>query len=232
MKFRTCLFLLLSIIASSVGAQPAVQTEDNLFWQPTVVLAYADFQSPSDADCVQVNEKYGLQLSATIQLRGIVDVPESHLSKKIKRRTGDDKGYLAPVFCKHCSCMLSEDSTELVVYQLLFDVAEMTARGARKELLETQDQLKINNVNATFFTTVKNKWDERMRGTWASIYQEVLIQQKEGAYAEWRSLVDEILADMQDYATQPDDIERFIAGEPIMEGYVQAETIIGDLEKE
>lgn len=233
MKFQTFIFILFSIIISTVNGQNHLQTEDkdNLYWQPNVEIDYSHFQSESDADCIKYNEKYGLKMSANIQLQGIVDIPKSHLSRKIKKRTGNDKLYLAPIFCKNCSCILSEDSVELVVYQLLFDVAEMCARGLRKELIETQQQMNINNVNTMFFTTIKNKWDERMRGTWASIYQDVLIQKKDSSYAEWRTLVDELLEANKGYSTQPDEIKRLILGVPIEQDYVQAKSIIGDLKK-
>ncbi len=166
MKFKIFLFLLFSIIVSTVNGQNPLQTEDeeNLYWQPDVKINYTHFQSESesDKDCIKYNKQYGLKMSANIKLKGVVDIPKSHLLRKIKKRTGNDKAYLAPVFCKNCSCILSEDSVELVVYQLLFDVAEMCARGARKELIETGELMNINNVNTMFFTTVKNKWDERL----------------------------------------------------------------------
>jgi hypothetical protein len=231
MKFKAMIFILISIVISSTKAQNQVQTEDksNLYWQPDVKIDFSHFQSESDTDCIKYSEKYGLKMSPNIQLKGIVDIPNSHLSKKIKKRTGDDKLYLAPVFCKHCSCILSNDSFELVVCQLFFDVAEMCARGARKELFETQAQMNINNVNTMFFTTVKNRWDERMRGTWASIYKDVLIQKKDSAYTEWRKLVDELLEANKDFSTQPNELKRLILGKPIEQDYIQAKAIIGDL---
>lgn len=231
MKFQTFIFILFNIIVSTVSGQNHPQTEDkdNLYWQPDVKIDYSHFQSESDADCIKYNEKYGLKMSANIQLKAIVDIPKSHLSRKIKKRTGNDKAYLSPVFCKNCSCILSEDSVELEVYQLLFDVAEMCARGARKELIDTQEQMNINNVNTMFFTTIENKWDERMRGIWASIYHDVLLQKKENAYAEWRKLINELLEANKDFQTQPNEIKRLILGEPIEQDYVQAKSIIGDL---
>jgi hypothetical protein len=233
MKLHALIFIFFSFIVSMANGQSHLQTEDkeNLYWQPNIKIDYSHFQSESNADCIKYNEKYGLKMSANIQLRGIVDIPKSHLARKIKNRTGNDKAYLAPAFCKNCSCILSEDSVELVVYQLLFDVAEMCARGARKELLETQKQMNINNVNTMLFTTVKNKWEERMRGTWASIYQDVLIQKKDGAYAEWRKLVDELLEANKAFSTQPNEINRLILGKPIEQDYIQAESIIGDLKR-
>ena len=89
--------------------------------------------------------------------------------------------------------------------------------------------MKINNVNTMFFTTIKNKWVETMRGTWNSIYQEVLIQKKDSSFVKWRTTIDELLESNKDFATQSNEIKRLILGEPIEEGFVQAKTIIGDL---
>ena len=231
MKFKALAFILFCIIASTVDGQNQLQIEDkdDLYWQPGVKIDYSHFQSKSDTDCLKYNEKYGLKMSANIQLKGIVDIPKSYLSRKIKKRTGNDIAYLAPVFCKNCSCILLEDSVELAIYQLLFDVAELCARGVRKELSETQKQMNINNVNTMFFTTIRNKWVETMRGTWNSIYQEVLIQKKDSSFVKWSTTIDELLESNKDFATQSNEIKRLILGEPIEEGFVQAKTIIGDL---
>jgi len=231
MKFTSFFFITFYFIVSiAIGQnQEMTEDEDNLYWQPDVKIDFSHFQSESDADCIEFNEKHGVKMSPNIQLEGIVDIPKSHRSRKIEKRIGDDKAYLAPIFCKDCSCILSKDSIELEVTQLLFDVAEMCSRGARKELIETKEEMNINNVNAMFFTTVINTWDERMRGTWASIYQDVLIQKKDSAYMEWRQLVDELMEDNSDFSTQPYEIERLLLGEPIEEGYVQAKAIMGDM---
>ncbi|MBK7222603.1 MAG: hypothetical protein IPH94_15185 [Saprospiraceae bacterium] len=66
------------------------EDKDNLYWQPAVKIDYAHFLSNSDVDCIKYNEKYGLKMSANIQLKATVDIPTSHLSKKIKKRTGND----------------------------------------------------------------------------------------------------------------------------------------------
>lgn len=231
MRFKVFLFVTIGLIAFTAKGQGYDKAEDanNLYWQPDVEVNYSHFQSESDADCIKFNNKYGFKMSPNIQLKSIVDIPKSHRSRKVKKRIGDDKAYLAPIFCKDCSCILSEDSTELRVTQLLFDVAEMCSRGARKELSEMKAEMNVNNVNTMFFTTIINSWDEKMRSTWASIYQDVLIQKKDSAFIEWRQLIDELMDENNAFSTQPYEIERLISGEPIEEGYVQARYIIGDM---
>lgn len=81
MKFKVLTFILFGTIAATVDGQNRLQTEDkdNLYWQPNVKIGYSHFQSKSDSDCLKYNEKYGLKMSANIQLKGIVDIPKSHL---------------------------------------------------------------------------------------------------------------------------------------------------------
>jgi hypothetical protein len=227
MDLRALLFIVFCILSITVHAQNANPIEDEyyLYWQPNVRINYSHFQAETDTDCKKFNEKYGFKMSGSIQLRGIVDIPKAHLSRRIKKRKGYDKSYLAPVFCKENSCFLSEDSIELEVYHLLFDVAEMCARGARKEILELQTEMSINNANTMYFATVRNKCDERMREIWGSIFQDVLIQNKDGSYAEWRKVVDELLEENIRFATQSNDINRLILGKPIEPDYVEADWI-------
>jgi len=231
MNYRAIIFGTFYVIATTLNAQTEflTESENDLFWQPNVKINFSHYQAEGDTACVKYYEKYGLSMASSIGVRGVVDVPKTHLSRKIRKRKGDDKSYLAPVFCKNCSCKLSEDSLILKVDQLLFDVAEMCARGARKELFDTKNEMKINNVNAMFFTTIKNSWDERMRGTFGSIIRDVLIEKKEGAYAEWRQLIDELLEKNESFATHPEDIHRHILGKPIEKDYVMPNNIMGDL---
>ncbi len=230
MKFQIILFILFSIMVYKLNGQIKFQPEDknNLYWQPENKINYSHFQSESKENCDKNKEKYGFKMSANIQLEYAIDVPKSNLFKKKEKAIAYDKLYLAPIFCKNCSCILSEDSLELVVYQLLFDVAEMCSRDIRKELLETRKIMNVDNLNSVLFLTVKGKWEEKMLKIWGSIFKEVLIQKKEGAFQEWRKAVDENLKAKIDYSTQENDIKRLIFEKPIEEGYKIPKSIIGD----
>ena len=231
MNFRAIIFLVFCAFTITLNAQSEylIESENDLFWQPNVKINFSHYQAETDSACLKYYERYGLQMASSVGIRGVVDIPQAHLSRNIRRRRGVDKSYLAPVFCKNCSCKLSEDSLILKVDQLLFDVAEICARGARKELFEMQGEMKTNNVNTMFFTTVKNSWDEKMQSFFGPILREILIEKKEGAYAEWRQTVDELLQQTENFATQPQDCYRFVLGKPIERNYVQAEQIMGDL---
>jgi hypothetical protein len=216
--------LVFGIISIKANAQTEYITENekDIYWQPNTQIDFSDYQSQSDTDCVKYNEKYGVKMSSSIGFRGVVDVPKRK-GKKF------DKFYLAPVFCKNCSCILSEDSLSLKVDKILFDMAEVCTRNARKELLELQNKMQADNTYTMFFTSIKNKWDEEMRSFFSTVIREVLIEKKDSAYIGWRQTVDEVLQQTESYATKPEDCYRFVLNRPIEKDYKIAENIVGDL---
>ena len=191
------IFILIVSCAISIqlSAQKEFITENekDIYWQPDSQIDFSDYQSSNDSNCIKYNTKYGLQMSSSIGFRGVVDIP-------LKRKKFD-KFYLAPVFCKSCSCILSEDSLGLKVDRLLFDIAEVCVRNARKEMLELNAQMKADNTNTMFLTTVKNKWDEKMRSFFGTVIREVLIEKYDSAYVKWRKTTDEILQQTESYKT-------------------------------
>jgi len=212
-------------ISIQLNAQTEFITENekDIYWQPNTQIDFSDFQSQNDTSCIKYNNKYGLQMSSSIGFRGIVDIPQR--GKKF------DKFYLAPVFCKSCSCILSEDSLELKVNRLLFDIAEVYVRNARKELLELHNKMKADNTYTMFFTTVKNKWNEKMRSSFGAVIREVLIEKKDSAYVGWRKTIAELLQQTESYTTRPQDCYRFILNKPIEKGYVMAKNIADDMRR-
>jgi len=63
----------------------------------------------------------------------------------------------------------------LKVDKLLFDMAEVCVRSAKRELLELQNKMKADNTYTMFFTSIRNKWDEEMRSFFGTVIREVLI---------------------------------------------------------
>jgi hypothetical protein len=214
---------ILCVVAIKSNAQTAysIENEKDIYWQPNVQIDFSDYQSPTDDACLKYKEKYGFTMSSNIGFRGVVDVS--------KKKGQYDKFYLTPVFCKNCSCILSEDSLILKVDRLLFDIAELNARSARRELLDLQKEMNTENTYSIFFTTVKNKWEENMLSSFGTVIREVLIEKKDSAYISWRELIDELLQETESYSTKPEDCYRFVKNEPIEKGYKMAKTIIGDM---
>lgn len=222
MNFGVTLVVVLAAVIELRAQNPNV-TPTEIFWQPGSRIEYSDYQSTDKGDCIKFKEKYGFQMSANIQIRSVVDVP--------RKRGEYDKFYMAPVFCKNCSCIISEDSLHLKVDRLLFDFAELSVRGARRELLELRKEMNTDNTYSTFLETAKAKWDEQMRSFFGTVLAEVLIDKKEGAYQSWRGLVDSLLIVTAPFTTSADDCRRLATNEPIEKGYKMAKQIVGDLRK-
>ena len=218
---RTIIFLVFCAVSMNLNAQ-LTETSKDLYWQPERKLDFSDYQSISNDECVKYNEKYGVHMQASIGFRWVVDVPKKWNGKI-------DKGYIVPVFCKNCSCKLSEDSLELKVDQLLFDMTEICARRARIDLDNFQKAGNIDNPNSMFFISVKNKWEENKRKFFGGAINDILIEKQEGAYEKWRKSTDELLEETKDFATKPEDCYRIVLGKPIEKGYKKAKTITGDL---
>lgn len=223
MKNRILLIGLFIVLTKILDAQTVYLTENekDIYWQPNTQIDFLDYQSLNKEECINYNEKYGLTMCSSIGIRGVVDIP--------KKRGKYDKFYIAPVFCKNCSCLLSKDSLSLQVDRLLFDVAEFCTRNARKELLEMQKEMNSDNTYSMFFITVKNKWDEKMHSISGTVIREILIEKKVNAYTSWRKTTDDVLQQTNDYATHPVDCYRFILNEPLEKGYKMAINIMGDM---
>jgi len=223
MTERILLLTVLWTLSTVLNAQTSFITENekDIYWQPSTKIDFSDYQSQSDSDCIKYHEKYGLNTSSSIGFRGVVDIPT--------RKGKFDKFYIAPVFCKNCSCLLAEDSMSLKVDNLMFDMAEVCARGARKELLELQAKMKADNTYSMFFTSISNSWEERLRSFFGTVIREVLVEKKDSAYIGWRETVDKLLQQTQSFATKPEDCYRFILNKPLEKNYKMAENIVGDL---
>jgi len=224
---KTIIILILSVGFINLNAQANHSTENEyfVFWQPNTKINFSHFQAESDTSCIFSVAGHNFQMSATIRLESVVDIPK----RRRDRRRKFDRLYLAPVFCKHCSCILSEDSLELKAFQLLFDIAEVSARGIRRDLSEFREKANAVNLYSMWFTTVRTSWENTMRGIWASIFRDVFIEPKEDAYKQWRETVNEFLKQSETHATRPEEIYRFIRGKPVERGYQVAPTIMGDL---
>jgi hypothetical protein len=223
MTERILLLIVLWTLSTVLNAQTSIITENekDIYWQPSTKIDFSDYQSQSDSDCIKYHEKYGVNTSSSIGFRGVVDIPN--------RKGKADKFYIAPVFCKNCSCLLAKDSMGLKVDNLMFDMAEVCARGARKELLELQAKMNADDTYSMFFTSISNSWEERLRSFFGTVIREVLVEKKDSAYISWKETVDKLLQQTESFATKPEDCYRFILNKPLEKNYKMAEKIMGDL---
>ena len=75
-------------------------------------------------------KKYSMTASASVGIWSILDVPK----KKKDRGKKLEKVYFAPAFSKTGSAAISNDTMQIAIQAIYFDICEFAARLARKEL--------------------------------------------------------------------------------------------------
>ena len=228
MKKLSFTLLILFAFFANITAQEQIltETQNDLYWHPDRKIEFSDYQDPLNESCIKFNEQFGTQTSSSIGFRWIVDIPRRWRGRNAGKI---DKGYIVPVFCKNCSCILSKDSLGLKVDQLLFDMTEVFARNVRRDLANMQKEMNVRNLNSMWFTTFRNHWDREKRAFFGQILRDIYIDNKENAYENWRETINETLELSKEFATTAEDRLRFVLGKPIVEGYIEAKTIMGDM---
>lgn len=219
--------IILSIIfhTSSLG-QPyeGNENEKYIYWQPSLKLKSKDFMAAADTSLLGKYKDFDFKSVAAIGLHKILDVPK----KRRDRRRKPERVYLAPAFQKTKSFTLTEDSLEIVKQQFYFDLTELSARKIRKEL----DSLKAFTNNAygiayIMLNTITKKIRDQESEINYAYTLDIFKDKKNNAFQEWRSFMDEELRKLENYATTPEECQRFLIGEPLEPGYEQSKTIMG-----
>jgi len=221
---RKLSFTLLILFAFSANVTAQSRATD-IFWSPDRQIHFSDYQSELNDGCLWYMETFATQTFANIDFRWVVDVPRRWRGRNAGKI---DRGYVVPVFCRECSCILSKDSLSLKVDHLLFDVVEAFARNIRRDLNAFQREMNIRNPNSMFFISVKSREADEMRRFAMQILRDIFVDKIEDAYENWRKVVNKSLEQSITLATTDEDRRRFITGKPI-EGYIEARTIVGDL---
>jgi hypothetical protein len=227
---RTLLTLSLTLFLFQSIAQTNYITENEEFigWQPNVEFTFEDFQADLDSSHLRLCNKYDYSTISNIQIYAYLDVAK----KKRQRRRKMEEVYIAPVFCKKCSYAAKEDSIELKQDQIYFMIAEFASRVGRMHF----DSLSLKVPNSTgilsiSFMTIKNEIRDIQTELNASYGRDLLVDKKPEAYEEWKTRMNELLEQTEKYATTPKECHRIITRQPVVEGYILAPRLIGDLRR-
>lgn len=223
----TITFILL-IVSLSSFAQVNYPTQDNahIFWQPGITLTYNDFRG--DTVGGKYTERYkeiGLQAQSYIGIWSILDVPK----KKKDRGRKLEKVYIAPAFDKTASYVITNDTIQMAIQQVYFDIAETWARWARQQLSKYQDSMKGYGVSLIMYSTVikdTKAGHEQMNSAYT---KDVIVDKKQGAFEKWRKLVNDQLNETNLWATKPEDCYRFITRKAIDKDYEESPVVVGAL---
>ncbi len=222
MSFKNiCLSLFLFILAVNAKAQISntTETDKHIFWQPGRKLTFNDFKGDTIGGKYKDSyKKAGLKAMSYIGLWSILDVPK----KKKDRGKLFEKAYAVPAFDKAASYILTTDTAELALQQLYFDFEEVFARTARSQFAGMQDSVKAYGILWTMFSTVIADIKTNKARYYDAITKDIIINKKTGALVEWQQTVHKLLIESKQWATKPEDSQRFITGKPIEKDYEQS----------
>ena len=162
---------------------------------------------------------------AYVGLFGALDIPK----KKKNRGKLIEKAYFAPAFEKTTSYIIKNDSLGIEKQKLVFDIYEISARCARKELAHYQDSIGRYGILSIIFKTIWADAKELHNKMVDAFTKDIYIEHRKGAYEEWKKEVAKILEELKEFATKPDDCYRFVKMKPIDKNYIMPKTVIGNL---
>ena len=114
--------------------------------------------------------------------------------------------------------------------QMFFDITELFARKARQEFISLRDSMGYAyGIYWSMYATVMSDICVRRNKMIDKYMMEVILYNKEGAYDKWRKQVDELLIEMKDYATKPEDCIRFLVGKPLTDDYIMSPDYLGEI---
>ncbi len=204
------------------------------FWQPNVKLTFEMFQGePSDSDFVSKQKALHIYHSFSDGFWSALDVPKT---KRGWRKGMVEKYYFCAAMDKSESYFIVKDSTELKYAQLTWDVCEVATRIARKNLAEFVNEVtegntkKLNGAISIQYMTCLNDGKQFGKEVTRALFDEVFMTHDEEAYLKFRTEIDKLLEELQEYATTEEEIKRLTINIPD-EGYILAPTLIGDFKE-
>jgi hypothetical protein len=218
------ILILLSINVFGQNSFPT-QNSTHIFWQPEVMLTIDDYQGKPTPEIEKLMEKYGFSASASVGIWSVLDIPK----KKSQRHKLFEKVYFAPAFEKTTSYYNSTDSLQIDMQNLYFDMCEIWARWARKELKSYQDSTKSIGTIAILYMTVKNEMNENRLAMYRDYFNQVFVEKREGAFLKWKLAMQNNLNETKAWATTPEECYRLMTKLPIDENYIKAPNVVGPL---
>lgn len=217
------LLALFSALSLTAWGQTFKTEDQNLKgWTKDVKLVYADFTGKPTDQLKRLNKEAGLQASAQVCLKSILDVPK----KKRDRGRLLEKVYVAPFFIKPTSVAMTKDEAELDKQRLYFDMAELNARMMREDIERIQDSTKAYGTVWIFYSSIRDFYCTRLGRMFDAYTYDVFVEKTEGAFAKWREQIDKELKELDKYATTKKDCHRLMTDLPVDPEYEPSEKVL------
>jgi len=225
------LFFLAFLCQISYGQTLNNESSTHIFWDADYQLSPKDFNElepteQSEKLCKESNLCWG----AYTGFFSVLDAPK----KRRDRGRLLEKVYFAPAFEKAPSYKLNNDLLQFQQQALVFDLYELAARYARKELqtLLNSTMPDAYGTRIIYFETAKAAANKYLAEIVHSYTQDVYVKNREGAYEEWKTKVNKLLKDFEEFQTSKEEQQRFITREPLDKKYEMAETVMGNMFKD
>jgi hypothetical protein len=224
MKFA--LFISFILIETFCNGQ-IYPTRDSIhiFWQPGLKITFNDYKGSPTAQTQEIMDKYDISVMASVGIWSVLDTPK----KKRDRYRKFEKVYFAPAFERTTSYARTNDSIQIAIQNTYLDICEIWARWARQQLQSWQDTTKATGTLTIMYMTVKQEMNENRLKMYGGYFKDVIAEKKEGAFKEWRNLIEKWLDDTEQWAAKPEECYRLMTQQPIEEGYILAPTVLGPM---
>ena len=227
---------LITLFALFVSIQcfAQIETDTHVFWQPGTKLTFEMFQgAPPDSAYVKKMADYNYNFEISKGFWAALDVPKT---KRGWKNGMVEKYYFCAAMDKRNSFFIVRDSTELKFAQLVFDICELSTRISRRNLDQFVTSINdgldkpANGAIPIQFMTCLNDGKEFGKEATHSLYVTVIGTHDESEYQKFRSMIDELLQELEPYATSEEEIRRLISGKPD-KGYKLAPSYLDDFKE-
>ena len=214
----------------SIQCFAQIETDTHVFWQPGAKLSFEMFQgAPSDSAYVKKLTDLNIYHQVATGFWAALDVPD----KKGWKKGLMEKYYFCAAMEKSNSFFIVKDSTELKYAQLIWDICEVATRISRRNLdqfvTSVNDGLDkpANGAISIQYMTCLNDGRQFGKEVTHALFDKVITTHDETEFQKFRSQIDELLQQLEAYATKEEEIRRLISHTPD-KGYMLAPTLNPD----
>ena len=143
---------------------------DSIYWQKDQKLTNKDFQgNVGDCGTDIIDDIVYLEAEGCMAIWSILDIP-----KTWKKGVEYEKFYFAPVFNTKKSWAKSNDSIAILKIQIYFDLSELSARWARKELYRFREEShNATGASAIMYASIRGKMLAMKHEMFATYFNDV-----------------------------------------------------------
>ncbi|MEN0050702.1 MAG: hypothetical protein AAF806_26790 [Bacteroidota bacterium] len=200
--------------------------DDWIYWQDDKPLTSQDYKGEvGDCGTEVIDDSVAVEAMACLAIWSVLDVP-----KNWKKGSKYEKFYFVPVFNTQKSWTKTNDSSAILKQQVFFDMNELSARWARRELYSLRKKTgNATGTTANFYATVEKQMQELKQQMYTSYFNAVFRTNSLDNLQSWVNFTTEMLEGTEAYKTTEIEFERLFTEKP-EKGYKKAKWILGAMD--